>query len=116
MAAHYNNIPPFGQSCGALGRFVAVPSELLRSSAEDTVGMEHRAITDALEMQRQVGIEVYTNGDMHRDAWMPDLPDAVDGFVDDHHIIRWHKPGGNTEGKVSRLASITGAVTATFKV
>ena len=58
--------------------------------------VEDRAIADALEMQRRVGIEVYTDGEMRRDAWMSDLADAVDGFVDDHHVIHWYKPDGNT--------------------
>jgi len=64
---------------------------------EELRRVEDRAIATALEMQRQVGIDVYTDGEMRRDAWMSDLVDAVDGFVDEHHIMHWHKPDGSTE-------------------
>ena len=75
---------------------------------EELRRVEDRAIATALEMQRQVGIDVYTDGEMRRDAWMSDLVDAVDGFVDEHHIMHWHKPDGSTEDEPSR-AKIAGA-------
>ena len=93
------------------------PPELLQArkayqardiGVEELRRVEDRAITEALEMQRQVGIEVYTDGEMRRDAWMSDVADAVEGFVDDHHLIHWHKPDGNTEDEPSR-AKIAGA-------
>lgn len=75
---------------------------------EELHRVEDRAIADALEMQRQVGIEVYTDGELRRDAWMSNVADAVDGFVDEHHLMHWHKPDGNTEDEPSR-AKIAGA-------
>lgn len=75
---------------------------------EELRRVEDRAIADALEMQRQVGVEIYTDGELRRDAWMSDVADAVDGFVDEHHLMHWHKPDGNTEDEPSR-AKIAGA-------
>jgi 5-methyltetrahydropteroyltriglutamate--homocysteine methyltransferase len=64
--------------------------------------VEDRAIAAAIDMQRQVGIEVYTDGEMRRDAWMSDVAEAVDGFIDDHHMLHWHTPDGSTEDEPSR--------------
>src|SRR5262245_27505891 len=87
------------------------PPELLQArkayqarklGVEELRRAEDRAIAAALEIQRQVGMEVYTDGERRRDAWMSDLADAVDGFVDEHHLMHWHKPDGNTEDEPSR--------------
>ena len=77
------------------------PTELLQARQAykaDMIGLEQlrsledEAIIDVLAMQKQVGIEVFSDGEMRRDAWMSDLADAVEGFIDDHNILRWHNP------------------------
>ena len=69
---------------------------------------EDRAIRDALRMQEEVGIDVFTDGEMRRDGWMSDVADAVEGFVDQHRMMHWHKPDGGTEDEPSR-SRIVGA-------
>jgi 5-methyltetrahydropteroyltriglutamate--homocysteine methyltransferase len=64
--------------------------------------IEDQAILAALEIQRQVGIDIFTDGELRRDAWMSNLADAVDGFVEDYQIRHWHKPDGSTEDEPSR--------------
>lgn len=44
--------------------------------------VEDAAIRDALDLQRAVGLEVYTDGEIRRGAWMTDVADAIDGFVE----------------------------------
>jgi 5-methyltetrahydropteroyltriglutamate--homocysteine methyltransferase len=58
---------------------------------------EDRAILNALQMQEQTGVEVYTDGELRRRAWMTDLADAVEGFTAGHVAIEWHGPGGGLE-------------------
>ena len=66
------------------------PPELLRARAAHAEGRlkleelraeEDRAIQQALEKQRQLGIDVMTDGEMRRSSWLTDMADAVDGFV-----------------------------------
>ena len=64
--------------------------------------VEDQAILDALEMQRQVGIDIFTDGEMRRDAWMSNLAVAVDGFIDEHQIRHWHTLDGSMEDEPSR--------------
>src|SRR5712691_4578336 len=68
-----------------------------RISAEELRAAEDRAILDALEMQRQAGIGVFSDGELRRRAWMTDLADAVEGFTPAHISIDWHGAGGGVE-------------------
>jgi 5-methyltetrahydropteroyltriglutamate--homocysteine methyltransferase len=65
------------------------PLELLdarREHAEGRIGdeqlgeAEDRAIRTILDVQRQVGIDVYSDGEYRRAMWLTGLPAAVDGF------------------------------------
>jgi len=42
--------------------------------------VEERAIRAILEVQRQVGVDVYSDGEYRRAMWLTGLPAAVDGF------------------------------------
>jgi 5-methyltetrahydropteroyltriglutamate--homocysteine methyltransferase len=42
--------------------------------------VEERAITAILDVQRQVGVDVYSDGEYRRAMWLTGLPAAVDGF------------------------------------
>jgi len=59
--------------------------------------LEDQAVLDALELQRQAGIEVFTDGEMRRDSWMAGLLETVDGVVPAPSIadgVSWHYEGG----------------------
>ena len=65
------------------------PPELLEARVAhdegriDEVGLravEERAITAMLEVQRQVGVDVYSDGEYRRAMWLTGLPAAVEGF------------------------------------
>jgi len=43
--------------------------------------IEDRAILEVLELQQQVGVDVFTDGEFRRGGWSGDFADAVDGFV-----------------------------------
>ena len=65
---------------------------------------EDRAIRDALEKQRQLGLDVYTDGEMRRGSWLTDMADAVEGFVPERVALEWKGPGGGTEGSTALAA------------
>ena len=80
------------------------PPELLQARAEYQQGhitleqlrkAEDRAILDALEMQKQVGIDVFSDGEYRRADFMRGLIEAVEGFVDaTPAALEWHSSSG----------------------
>lgn len=55
---------------------------------------EDAAILDALAMQREVGIAVFTDGEMRRDAYTTDLYDSVEGFEEAYPVREETRPDG----------------------
>ena len=64
---------------------------------------EDAAILKALERQRQVGLEIFTDGEFRRASWITDMADAVEGFVPISRPMEWHGPGGGVEPSTSNV-------------
>ena len=56
--------------------------------------IEDEAVLQALEMQRQVGIDVFTDGEYRRLDYRSDFAEAVDGMVTAEAAWDWRGPGG----------------------
>jgi 5-methyltetrahydropteroyltriglutamate--homocysteine methyltransferase len=101
------------------------PADLLQARAAHAAGglpleqlraAEDRAILQVLEKQRQMGLDVVTDGEMRRGSWLTDMADAVDGFVSERVPLEWKGPGGGMEGstafaagaKLRKLRKMTG--------
>ena len=52
-----------------------------RMTAERLSQLEDRAVLSILEMQQQVGLELFTDGEFRRELFSGVLPDAVEGFA-----------------------------------
>jgi 5-methyltetrahydropteroyltriglutamate--homocysteine methyltransferase len=65
-----------------------------RISQDQLKEIENRAIDAALDMQRQVGIDVLTDGEYRRHDWAGDFTSSVEGYVTDQPPIRfeWKLP------------------------
>jgi 5-methyltetrahydropteroyltriglutamate--homocysteine methyltransferase len=65
-------------------------------SPEQLREIEDRAILQVLDLQRQVGLTVVTDGEYRRGSWAGDFPSAVDGFVNGRMPISfdWRLPDG----------------------
>ena len=86
------------------------PPELLQAHDDLRAGrishtqledIEDRAILQALDVQKQVGIEVYTDGEYRRGdwagpAWAGDFPSAVEGYAmsEPPIVFDWKLPAG----------------------
>jgi 5-methyltetrahydropteroyltriglutamate--homocysteine methyltransferase len=90
------------------------PPELLAARAafgggditEDELrAAEDRAITDALRRQREIGLDVLSDGEMRRGSWLTEMAEAVDGFSEDRVLLEWKGPGGATEPTTARVAA-----------
>src|SRR5260370_10853405 len=86
------------------------PPELLRARASHAEGRlkldelraeEDRAIREALEKQRHLGLDILSDGEMRRGSWLTDMADAVDGFVSERVALEWKGPGGGVEGSTA---------------
>jgi 5-methyltetrahydropteroyltriglutamate--homocysteine methyltransferase len=60
-----------------------------RLDAESVREIEDRAILEALELQRQVGLDVCTDGEYRRANWAGDFSTSVEGYVPGEPPIRF---------------------------
>jgi methionine synthase II (cobalamin-independent) len=65
-------------------------------SLEQLREVEDREVLRLLEMQKQVGIDVYSDGEMRRGGWASDFQEAVDGYVPGEPPVTmsWHSGSG----------------------
>ena len=91
------------------------PAELLQARSAHAEGrlrpeelrkVEDRSILDALALQRQVGLDVVTDGEFRRGSWLTDMAAAVEGFIPDRVMLEWRGPGGGAE---ATTANVVGA-------
>src|SRR5579862_2190500 len=103
MAADYR-----AEQVGSLLR----PAELLKARADVAEGKvdaaylryeEDRGILKATAWQRQIGVDVITDGEYRRGAWMTDMAEAVEGYVKQSAIMHWKGPGGGDEHSASQV-------------
>lgn len=86
---------------------------------------EDAAVTDVLEQQRRLGMPIFTDGEMRRDAWQTVFSQAVDGFVDQYPLVDTARPDGTTikvqmhtkavHGKLRVVGRLAGADAAFLK-
>jgi 5-methyltetrahydropteroyltriglutamate--homocysteine methyltransferase len=88
------------------------PSQLLdardasragKLSADKLEKIVASSIQDALKHQQDIGVEIFTDGEMRRDAWQTNVAHAVDGFDPEYPILEL--PG--SDGKVTKLTMHT---------
>ena len=79
------------------------PQDLLEARSAFAAGLtaeerlreiEDRTIRDALQRQRDIGLDILSDGEFRRGSWLTDMAEAVDGFVPDRVVLDWKGPGG----------------------
>jgi 5-methyltetrahydropteroyltriglutamate--homocysteine methyltransferase len=56
---------------------------------------EDAAVADVLLQQQGIGMPIFTDGEMRRDAWQTVFSQAVGGFVDQYPIMAIERPDGS---------------------
>jgi 5-methyltetrahydropteroyltriglutamate--homocysteine methyltransferase len=89
------------------------PTELLaarrefsegRLQLEDLRSVEDRAIAGALAKQREIGLDILSDGEMRRGSWLTDMAEAVEGFTAQARVVlEWKGPGGGSEVSTARV-------------
>src|SRR5579863_1275561 len=74
---------------------------------------EDRQILRILQKQKDLGFEIFTDGELRRRNFMSNLTDAVEGFDVDAEITRsvgvWGARGQATEARVTHVTGIVQA-------
>jgi 5-methyltetrahydropteroyltriglutamate--homocysteine methyltransferase len=76
-----------------------------RLSLEQLRHIEDRAILTALERQRDIGVDIFTDGELRRSGFQNDLIEVVEGFVAAERpaVVRiWQGPGGEPQEQGTR--------------
>src|SRR5271170_1274065 len=71
---------------------------------EELRGIEDREILAALVKQRNIGMDVLSDGELRRGSWLTDMADSVEGFVPEKVTLEWKGPGGGVEGSTAQAA------------
>src|SRR5215469_4221283 len=74
--------------------------------------LEDRHISRVLAKQKELGFEIFTDGELRRRNFMSDFTDAVEGFDLGDSVARSWKAG---EGKDAHASSVTGIVTSKLR-
>ena len=89
------------------------PAELLRARHEERFDPEQlRALEDqhilrALQRQKEVGLKIFTDGELRRVNFMSDFNDAVEGIDDSDNLLRsWQASLGGSTNPPSRVPGI----------
>jgi len=97
------------------------PAELLQARLSQTPlselhALEDRHILRVLERQKELGFEIFTDGELRRSNFMSDFTDAVEGF-DLHDAVsrKWAENAQNTDSQSTAVSSINGVVTSRLK-
>jgi 5-methyltetrahydropteroyltriglutamate--homocysteine methyltransferase len=92
------------------------PAELLEArlseaSPERLHALEDKHILRVLERQKELGLDVFTDGELRRSNFMSDFTDAVEGFdLGDAVSRHWDEAAGQASEKKRAVSSITGIV------
>ena len=68
---------------------------------------QDRAALEAIELQQQAGLEVFTDGEMRRDTWMAGLLESTGGVVPAELAeVRWHRGQGTAPGEETSFDTV----------
>src|SRR2546428_3564915 len=90
------------------------PAELLKARQEEADPQHLRAIEDrhiqrVLARQKELGFDIFTDGELRRRNFMSDFTDAVEGFDMGEATPRSWQVGEKEDSGVSRVAGIVTA-------
>ncbi len=97
------------------------PADLLEArrahlSSEELEALEDRHITRVMKKEQEIGLSVFTDGELRRSNFMSDFTDAVDGFDAGDAVPRsWSDNAQKTAAPAPAVSSISGIVTSPLK-
>jgi methionine synthase II (cobalamin-independent) len=99
------------------------PPELLNArqdpntTHERLTAVEDRCILDALKRQQEVGLKIFTDGELRRTSFMGDFYESVDGLDPEYDVDRTWKGGvGLAKGIGARGGAVVGKIRQTKRL
>ena len=93
------------------------PPELLsarqdpNATHERLTAVEDRCILDALKRQQEVGLKIFTDGELRRTSFMGDFYESVDGLDPEYDVDRtWKGGAGLAKGIGTRGGAVVGKI------
>lgn len=75
--------------------------------AAELTELTDRAVLEALDLERQTGIGVFTDGEFRRDTWMAEMLESIGGVVPAEPFgLPWHRVGGDAAEEETRFDSV----------
>jgi 5-methyltetrahydropteroyltriglutamate--homocysteine methyltransferase len=96
------------------------PAELLDArrshiSSEEIHALEDQQILRIIQRQKDLGLEIFTDGELRRTNFMSDITEAVEGFDLGDAVQRNWTDDAKAAPQPAGVSSITGIVTSTLK-
>jgi 5-methyltetrahydropteroyltriglutamate--homocysteine methyltransferase len=97
------------------------PAELLHARTSQIAPselevVEDRLVLKVLQRQKEIGLDVFTDGELRRTNFMSDFTDAVEGFDFGDAVPRkWKDDDEKAQHSGATVSSINGIVTSTLK-
>jgi 5-methyltetrahydropteroyltriglutamate--homocysteine methyltransferase len=96
------------------------PAELLDArrshiSPQEIHALEDRQILRILQRQKDLGLDIFTDGELRRTNFMSDITEAVEGFDLGDAVQRSWNDDAKAAPQPAGVSSITGIVTSTLK-
>jgi 5-methyltetrahydropteroyltriglutamate--homocysteine methyltransferase len=97
------------------------PAELLRARTSQIAPSELEAVEDrnvlrVLQRQKEIGLDVFTDGELRRTNFMSDFTEAVEGFDFGDAVPRkWKDAVEKAQPSAATVSSVNGIVTSTLK-
>ncbi len=97
------------------------PAELLHArtsqlAASELEAIENRHVLQVLQRQKEIGLDIYTDGELRRTNFMSDFTDAVEGFDFGGTVSReWKGNDDEAQTAPAKVSSINGIVTAPLR-
>jgi 5-methyltetrahydropteroyltriglutamate--homocysteine methyltransferase len=82
---------------------------------EEIHAVEDQQILRILQRQKELGLEIFTDGELRRTNFMSDITEAVEGFDLGDAVARNWKEDATAAPQLAAVSSITGIVTSTLK-
>ena len=78
--------------------------------------IENRHVLKVLERQKEIGLNIYTDGELRRTNFMSDFTDAVEGFDFGGAVSRqWKGTDDEAQTAAAKVSSVNGIVTARLR-
>jgi 5-methyltetrahydropteroyltriglutamate--homocysteine methyltransferase len=85
-------------------------------TADELAELTDRAVLEAIGLQQQAGIEVFTDGETRRDTWMAGLLESLGGVVAyDLPAVTWHRGGGVAPAEETAFNAVAASEKVTRK-